>query len=297
VLTASNKVEYAVVKFKTGPHAGKRCIVSGNEHGIMFGENEIEYIYMHSHPTNAGASGEDYLSLYKLDQSQQTIIEPDGNVKIRQPKANEEGNLVTEKGEVLKPGETVTKEGPVVVEAPEPVFKSLDPDGGIVYNKNGKQYRSLNGQYEKWDGAKWVKMEGMDQAVFEAMLGESVDNIKFKGTAEEIRQQGLVHDSKTANTPYKPNEKHNPHSKDYGGPKASVEPHNALELWSKRNYYDGKYWWTLEKKGKDIVYTRFSPDNTGGFHYSGSSNGVNNKGDHVPLDIPPDVVNFANGKS
>jgi hypothetical protein len=116
-LTKANGIEYAVVKFKTGPHAGKRCIVSGNEHGIKFEAGEVEYIYMHSHPTNSGASGEDFLALYKLDQSQQTIIEPNGTVKIRKPTVNTEGNLVTEKGDVLNI--PVSKNGPVEVMSPE----------------------------------------------------------------------------------------------------------------------------------------------------------------------------------
>jgi hypothetical protein len=55
-----------------------------------------------------------------------------------------------------------------------------------------------------------------------------------------------------------------------------VEPENSLELWKKRKYMDDEgNWWTVEGNGKDAVYIRFPPDNTGGFHYSGSSNGVN----------------------
>jgi hypothetical protein len=147
--------------------------------------------------------------------------------------------------------------------------------------------------YEKWNAStsKWEKMNGMDVVQFEGVMGGSVDSITFKGSPEEIRQQELLYKSKQ-NDIYKANSKHDPKSPDYGGKDASVEPPNAQLRWSNRRYYDKKYWWTIEGSGKNVVYTRFSPDNTGGYHYSGSSDGVNNWQEAVPLEIPAEVIEF-----
>jgi hypothetical protein len=112
-LTRANGIEYAVVKYKSGPNAGKRMIVSGNENGIAFDpeQGELEYLYMHSHPENLGASAEDYMSLYNLNQSKQVIVKPNGEVQIRKPVANENGDIVNGNKEVVgnvnKPVKTI----------------------------------------------------------------------------------------------------------------------------------------------------------------------------------------------
>jgi hypothetical protein len=150
--------------------------------------------------------------------------------------------------------------------------------------------------YEKWNAStsKWEKMNGMDAVQFEGVIGGSVDSITFKGSPEEIRQQELLYKSKQ-NDIYKPNSKHDPDNEDYGGIEASEEPENAEELWKMRQYMDDEgHWWTIQGKGNDAVYTRFTSDNAGGYHYSGSSNGKNKWGKPVPLKkIPQPVKNIA----
>jgi len=117
-------------------------------------------------------------------------------------------------------------------------------------------------------------------------------------TPEEIYQEEQLKKSKESDI-YEPNPKHDPNSSSYGGAKSSVEPENAKELWEKRNYYDKESgtWWTVEGKGNKAIYTRFSSDNAGKFHYSGSSNGINKWGEPVPLKkIPQSVKNIATRK-
>jgi hypothetical protein len=177
--------------------------------------------------------------------------------------------------------------------------KKLDEFGNTIFEVGYKKYRINNGVYQKLEGKEWKTMHGIDQTNFEAILGSKLDNIKFSGTVQEIKQQELLELSKK-NDIYQANPKHDPNSKSYGGKDASVEPGHSTSLWNSRRYFDEKTktWWTIEEDGKNVIYHRFSGGETSGtWHWTGSSNSTNKWGDPVILEkIPQGVKNLVTRK-
>lgn len=214
--------------------------------------------------------------LEALEQNQKYWQEKQERYKTHPEEVEEEVNVLMNRGE-------------------GGIYKKLDADGSTIYVIGERHYRVRDGICQKWDGSEWKQMHGMDETRFETMLGEKWESVSFKGTADEIKQQELLEQSKK-NDIYKPNPKHDPNSEDYGGRKASVEPDNVIELWSKRSCFDGKNWWSIQGTGKDAIFTRFAPDNTGTYHFNGASNGKNKWNQPTPLEayqIPEQVKNLA----
>jgi hypothetical protein len=86
-------------------------------------------------------------------------------------------------------------------------------------------------------------------------------------------------------------DKHNP-TKPAGGNDASVIPKNHFELWGNRSYYDEKNdtWWSIEGAGNKRVYHRFSSDNNGAYHWSGSTGKNENRKGTTVDPIPESKV-------
>jgi hypothetical protein len=73
-------MEHAVVRLGQNSIApGARVLVSGGRDGIYFANNEITFLWGHSHPYVTGASLADFNSLYLLNQSKQYITEAFNN--------------------------------------------------------------------------------------------------------------------------------------------------------------------------------------------------------------------------
>jgi RHS repeat-associated protein len=78
--THSTGMEHAVVRLGQNSIApGARVLVSGGRDGIYFANNEITFLWGHSHPYVTGASLADFNSLYLLNQSKQYITEAFNN--------------------------------------------------------------------------------------------------------------------------------------------------------------------------------------------------------------------------
>lgn len=63
-------------------------------------------------------------------------------------------------------------------------------------------------------------------------------------------------------------------------------PDNHEELWNNREYKDseGNYW-SVEGKGKKAVFHRFSKDNNGNYHWSGSTMGKRKSGEEQNIKL------------
>jgi hypothetical protein len=161
-------------------------IVSGNENGIAFDpeQGELEYLYMHSHPENLGASAEDYMSLYNLNQSKQVIVKPNGEVQIRKPVANESGEIVNQNNEIVGDVEDLN----TVIEVKNGIFTPvtfrgktyLSPDSSRINLANGPtDFTPLkaNGEFVKagWDhivDEHFVKVLSNNKSIFTISQGE-----------------------------------------------------------------------------------------------------------------------------
>lgn len=78
VLTYQTGNEHALVTLANG----ERAIVSGPG-GITFEAGQIKTLFGHTHPTSAPPSGDDFIALGRLKQSQQTVLHGGETTKVR----------------------------------------------------------------------------------------------------------------------------------------------------------------------------------------------------------------------